>query len=101
MISFSYFKSTVSRFIHSDNEYEELDNENEMDFVSPDDGDLSSLFKEGIGEADDGKITTWQAGWNITNAIQVSQFTSTSIPLLFCVRCERHGALVLSGTSPV
>lgn len=107
MINFSYFKDRVRGLIHSDNKYDVFENESEMDFISPDDSDLTSLFKGGFSEVDDGKITTWQAGWNITNAIQVTQFTCTiarkeSVSLvrgairlvcMLCVRDESHGAL--------
>lgn len=60
MIRLNVIRNKVSGLFHWEGKYEQFENEKDVD---------SHQTRSNV---DDGKITVWQAGWNITNAIQVN-----------------------------
>lgn len=65
MIRLNVIRNKVNGLFHWEGRYEQFENEKDVDSCQTQ------------SNVDDGKITVWQAGWNITNAIQVnSNFTA-------------------------
>lgn len=60
MIRLNVIRNKVNGLFHWEGKYEQFENEKYVD------------SHQTQSNVDDGKITVWQAGWNITNAIQVN-----------------------------
>lgn len=65
MIRLNVIRNKVNGLFYLEGIYEQFENEKDVD---------SHQTKNNV---DDGKITVWQAGWNITNAIQVNSNSTT------------------------
>lgn len=86
MIRLNVIRNRVNGLFHWEGRYEQFENEKDVDSCQT----QSNL--------DDDKITVWQAGWNITNAIQVkSTFMQTILLLLNeSVIKHLHGLIFVS-----